>query len=476
MANSTLKKRVKEWKRLTLEGFKDEAVDYSIKNIIPIKTTEITKEAKRLKIHNTYDLLVIPAGLLSDLYILLINSVKPKNVMFISSKEFVKDGYLQRIQKHTYLNNKNTLVKTLDYNDLSLVSTYRELEKGLEGFKNKKIAIDMTWGKATLLAGAGVYSCLKNLDLLYINSEKWLKKNGLSERGSEKLIKIRNPLKVFGDLGNQYGSILLRNGLFKSSSEIYKTLTGQVEDPREYEIKFLITESYENWGNFQYKSAEKLLNKALLKIEQYGILMEFKDQLKKNREIVEELKVFENANSANHKLLSNNRKIIYLLADLLENAKRKIDTDANAEAYQTLYRIIELISQHRLAKYKISTIIQERNSSLEAISQEYRDATKEVFGIEEEIPYYIGTKSGHLILFLLRDEIYKGLEIKYLKSMFDLLKARDHSFLSHGFGIISSKASSKFYGTTLKLVNNLAELYGINLNRIISSIKSVDMD
>src|SRR4030042_527683 len=93
------------------------------------------------KMREEYDWLILPAGLESSYYILLINSIKPKNVYFLGTKEF-KDNFLNKIIEKTDLKASQYVVDILDYDEMDVADVYEKIRKRLDLFYNKKVILD----------------------------------------------------------------------------------------------------------------------------------------------------------------------------------------------------------------------------------------------------------------------------------------------------------------------------------------------
>jgi CRISPR-associated protein (TIGR02710 family) len=450
----------KKWQLLIKKGHVKEATDLYWKSVHAQNEKRFNKQVASLNL-DQYDWLIIPAGIVDRYYVLLINAIKPKKVFFISTHEF-RNYFLNFILARTDLKRQDYIIHPVDYDNLDLSTIYKIIKENKQLFFQKKVLVDLTRGKRVLTAGAALMSAVENYDLAYID-EDWI---DICKRGlpcSERLVPINNPFEVFGDLEDKFAKSLFNFHSYCVSSDVFQLLQDKVQDPRNYEIKQLIARAYDYWDAFNYISALKILEKALFKIEQYN-LEEYKNPLLKNIKSLKkliELKSKENIKNT----LKNEKAIVYLLIDIYLSAQRRFVNNRYEDAVTRLYRACELISQHRLSKIGISTINPDYKQ-INISNKTYRQFTKTLFGIGRDLPHEIGLKDGHLILFLLKDELWKNSQIHDLKEFFGLVRNRDDSIIAHGFEIISPKSFKKFDITCKKFIEKICQIANVSFESI----------
>jgi CRISPR-associated protein (TIGR02710 family) len=386
-----------------------------------------------------------------------------KKCFFLGTHEF-RNQFLAFIINKTHLKRKNYIVHAVDYDNLDIATVYGIIKENLNLFEHKKVLVDLSRGKRVLTAAAGVMASFNRYDLAYID-EDWEDafKRGLP--GSEKLLKVKNPFDVFGDLEDKYAVFLFNLHSYNAAASLYKSLCEKVYDPRKFEVKRMIAEAYDHWDAFNYIVALKILEKAFEKIDQYQ-LSEYRQQIAKNNKVLKLLTKFRQRGE-NRESLQNEKLILHILIDIFLNAERRFSTNRCEDGIARLYRICELVSQHRLSKYGVNTAKPDY-SHIKITNEEYRKTTKKIYGYERDLPPEI-LKDGHMILFLLKDEIWKNSSIADLKKLFDYIRVRDFSIIAHGFEILSPKAFKNFEGICKKFMNTISKTACIDLNEVIEN-------
>ena len=108
------------------------------------------------QIKEEYDWLILPVGLESSYYILLIKSINPKNVYILCTKEFKSLGLLDKVIEETNIKPSQLIVDTLEYKEMDVAGVYEKIRKHLDLFSNKKVILDLTRGKRVMSTGAGI--------------------------------------------------------------------------------------------------------------------------------------------------------------------------------------------------------------------------------------------------------------------------------------------------------------------------------
>jgi hypothetical protein len=124
-----------------------------------------------------------------------------------------------------------------------------------------------------------------------------------------------------------------------------------------------------------------------------------------------------------------------------------------------LYRAIEIISQHRLIRYGIETKKPDY-CKIPGIEEKYKELTMKLYDEEKSLPNEIGIKDGHILLFLLEDEIWKSQSIGDLKKFLEPIRLRDNSIIAHGIELIGHKAFENIEKTCKSFIRKLCDLYG----------------
>ena len=456
-----LKGKVEEGKRFYWENLHKKVEKKFVDNV---KKRINSKELQE------YDWLIIPAGLEESYYVLLIKALKPKRVYFLCTQEF-RNEFLDNVTQKTGLKREQYVVNVVQYKGMDVAEVYGKIKENISLFKGK-VAVDLTRGKRIISAGAAIMASFFGFDLIYVDEDWWDDiKRGIP--GTEELILVKNPFHIFGDLEKNYARLLFNQYNFDSSKIFFKELCSKVKDPREFEVAMLLSETYEHWDQFNYSAALIKLQEAIRKIEQFDIKIYSKEFLNKN---LSTLRILNKINRIQKldELLEDNELIINLLADLYKNAFRKREEHRIDDSIVRLYRLLELISQYRLAKYKITTS-NPSYKELPELEEAYQSITQELYNQKRNLPFEIGIKDGHIILFLLKDEIWSLKTIEDLKKFLGPIRLRDNSIIAHGIETISEKAFQKIEKTCKEFLNTVCKIHNKELNKLLEQHDFIKM-
>lgn len=156
-----------------------------------------------------------------------------------------------------------------------------------------------------------------------------------------------------------------------------------------------------------------------------------------------------NQNSSNDPT-EHNLKKYYMLASILNNARRREDENKFDDAVARLYRSLELIAQIRLSK---EYCIDSSNVDIDVLRQNNvdEDYLSEIH-ISDEIKF--GLTADYELLAQLNDDL-GDFYLKNKKQIRNILKFRNNSILAHGFDSCSKKEYDEFSGIVLKAANLL---------------------
>jgi CRISPR-associated protein (TIGR02710 family) len=376
--------------------------------------------------HTTpYDWLILPCGLESSYYILLIKALKPRNVYFLGTEEF-KMHFLDTIIQKTDLKPSQYLIDTLHYDELDITDVYEKVRSRLRLFVDKKVVMDLTRGKRIMSVGAGIVGAFFGFDLVYVD-EVWLDdvKRGLP--GSEKLVLLHNPFEVFGDLELREARDFLNHHNYGAALALYKRIRQKIVDPRTVEIEELLSEAYLHWNSFNFKAAASKIKLVIEKCDQYHI--------RQQRAFSLYARVLDLLSSTDSAVRNSDDFQLHVILDLYANALRKAEMGVFEDAISRMYRVLELLSQYRLKSYGIETHL----ADLHQYAGQYKALTKEIYGFEKEVPFEIGLKDGYLLLYILKDYLVENHTLKDLKDIFGVVRARDMSIIAHGLQLAGEK-------------------------------------
>jgi hypothetical protein len=233
-----------EWMKLILKGEFQKAESLYWETLFPILEKSFLE---RSSFPEKCDWLILPAGLESSYYILLIKALKPTQVYFLGTPEF-KRNFLNIIVEKTGLQPSHYIVDLVDYSHMDVAEVYDKIRSHLSLFIGKKVFMDLTRGKRILSVGAGIVGAFFGFDLVYID-EEWLDDLKRGNPGTEKLILVRNPFEVFGDLELKEARDFFGHYNYGAALALYHRIKQKIIDPRKVEIEEYLSEAYLHWNS-----------------------------------------------------------------------------------------------------------------------------------------------------------------------------------------------------------------------------------
>lgn len=456
-----------QWKELMFKGEFKQADQLYWRELFSLVHEKFVDDVKK-RIDNgeipKYDLLVLPIGMgCSYYYIMLIDSLKPEKVHFICTKEGEKYA-LDKIIEYTKLSPDKYIKDVVEYVGMDTVDVYEKIKKVIETFKGKNITVDLTYGKRVMVATAAIVCDFFGCDMTYID-EDWIEDIRSGIPGTERLVRVKNPLHLFGEIEQYHAVELFNKYEYATAFRLFEELMVKVPDPREFEVRSLIAQAYKFWDSLNFKTAFYILNGAYNKMLQYNLRWGETGQLLANLEV---LKILEIAQSGRKlvDLMTDDNFVMRILVDIFCNACRRAEQNRLEDALARLYRGIEVLSQHRLAKLHIDTASL-NHTGIEMISQKYAEITEELYGKRKQLLSTIPLMDGHIILFALNDDIWKGRDIKDLKELLECIKLRDYSIIAHGIQLVNRDTFERFKDMMKKMLLRLCEMYNEDFDKLI---------
>src|SRR3989338_8127533 len=468
-----IKSLVEQLHNLALHGSIEEARKFyweKIHDFVEKRFIEQVEERIRNNKIPKYDWLILPVGLEVHYYVLLIKALKPKKVYFIGTEEFHKTN-LDPIIKKSNLKREQYFVEVINYRGMDVAEVYGKIKEKSYLFEGK-VAVDLTGGKRVISAGSAIMACFFGFDLIYID-EDWHDDIKRGIPGTEELVLVKNPFHTFGDLEKSYAKILFNQYSFDHSKEFYKSLCSKVIDPREYEVATLLSQSYYHWDSFNYNAALIKIKETIRRIEQYHLHFLDIKQLEKNQKTLGILNKI-NAVQRIDELLKDNELVLNLIIDLHSNALRRRENHALDDAIVRLYRLIELVSQYGLAKHNITTSNPDY-TPFPGLKSKYSEITQSLYDQERNLPFEIGIKDGHIILFIIKDEIWKHKNIEDLKKFLGPIRLRDNSIIAHGLETINYNTFQKIQKICAEFIKKICLILNQNYEELIQEHKFIKL-
>lgn len=341
-----------------------------------------------------------------------------KEITFPIIKEYVKD-----LPEYEFM-----ILDEKEKDDVE--SVYKKTRERIEKYQNEdyEVVVDFTSGTKAMSSGAVLAGAEKNCNLRYITGER---ERGVVVKGTERAVEI-SPIYFF--INRQEGlikelfNLYQFDACFELIEEVKQTIAKRdiIERMEKYEK---LAKAYSMWDKFDHKSALEILN---------GIGREF--------DIGENKKFLNLLNKAKW-------KEEFLIPDLINNARRRIEEGKYDDAVARLYRCIEMIAQYRLkSKYELDPSSIEFGDLERYFIHETKLLEKYKKCADENGIIKLALKADYQLLKDLGDEIGGVIEDGRLK---DMLKKRNESILAHGITPISKNDAEELYEKVVEVAKNV---------------------
>ena len=356
-----------------------------------------------------------------------IDSQNPDKVVFFGSEEslitldFLKEQYLEKYGE-----------EFVDYEfiDIGRVDSF---EMYFDAFKNKidelkddKITIDYTSGTKTMTMSAAFASMLFRKTLIFVSGRR---ENGTVIKRTEKIIS-QNLYPVYDDLMISKIKELFNSNRFEAGKVLLNDIVGANEDK---EVFLKLFEAYGAFDNVDYEYA----------LENFDVKL-FKQnfpELSKQFEI--NVKALNILNTKNHGL-----KCYYILASMLNNARRRSEEHKFDDAIARLYRSLELIAQIKLKEYEITTSDVDISKLKGKVDKDYLNELESNRDFKSG-KIRIGLTQDFILLNKLKDDL-GSFYIENENIIQNSLKYRNNSILAHGLQSQNQDQYDEFRGIVLK--------------------------
>lgn len=360
-------------------------------------------------------------------------SRNPDKIVFFGSEE---SRYTADTLKELYL---KTFEEELDFYEFVQIDDIDSFKKYFSTIKSYVgdledeyyIVIDYTYGTKTMTMSAAMASMACRKELIFVSGER---ENGIVVKGSEE-VKNQNLFPI-------YDSLLLEkieDAFNANRFETAKSLLSELVDPKiNKEAYYKLITAYSYFDDVNYAEAKKSFDFKLFSRE----WPELSDDFLKN---LKSLKILNKE--------TQGQKIFYLLASLMNNARRRYEENKFDDAIARLYRSLELIGQIKLEEYGLDSSDIDLNKLKELdIDEKFIASLKSMRASDGKIK--IGLIKDFEIISYFDDDLadfYK----EYEKRIQNIVKFRNSSILAHGMEAKSAEEYDEFKDIVFKAANVL---------------------
>ena len=308
-------------------------------------------------------------------------------------------------------------------------STIKEYVNDLE--EEYYIVIDYTYGTKTMTMSAAMVSMACRKELIFVSGER---ENGIVVKGSEQ-VQNQNLFPI-------YDSLLLekiKDAFNANRFETAKSLLSELVDPKiNKEAYYKLISTYSYFDDVNYVEAYNSFDFKLFSKE----WPDLSDGFQKN---IKSLKILNKE--------TQSQKIYYVLASLINNARRRYEENKFDDAIARLYRSLELIGQIKLEEYGFdsSDIDLDRLKELD-IDEKFISSLKSLRASDGKIKIGL-IRDFELISYF--DDDLATFYAENNKRIHNIVKFRNSSILAHGMEAKTADEYEEFKDMVLKAANIL---------------------
>lgn len=255
----------KEWVELLQCKHDDAALKMYCERIIPCLIPKMRSKFQSLTGYDAhYDGLISLLGFTPETVVLIHQFIKPDMLVVLHTNE--TSHLLDTVVRYSGISMDcffhEPFVETPN------TDIYRALEAALKRFpKGAHIAIELTGGKKTMGGALAVAAGVLDIDLLYIDYEKYMPEFRKPEPDSTYILLVGNPVRTSIDL---FGTIEVNRaveffnvGKYDISKVLFEQSGQRMSNPRISEICSILSQFYSYWNAFAFADAFSLSSTLL---------------------------------------------------------------------------------------------------------------------------------------------------------------------------------------------------------------------
>lgn len=317
-------------------------------------------------------------------------------------------------------------------------------------FQEFEIVIDTSSGTRSMTLAASIASFLTHSQVSHVTGKK---KGGLIIPGTEQMKEM--------SLYAAYDRLRFHEAIEQFNLNHFGTalnLISGISSLPERDTYYSVFSAYYFWDKLNYSEAFKYL--------QYS--SDLTETIPFNRIFLQRLISLKEKEELNLSKKDQNRvkqeKYLYILIDLLNNAKRRIEGERFDDALARLYRVVELLSQVLLLSWNIDDIEGKIHfNDLRKILPDRKDISLYARRADKKGVIRIGLRSK----FMLLNDLGMEDAASYYNYLEPFLRIRNDSILAHGLSPVRGDRArlmwDEVYAITLKACSNLP----FNLNTLL---------
>lgn len=317
-------------------------------------------------------------------------------------------------------------------------------------FQEFDVVIDASSGTRPMIMAASIASFLTRSQVAHVTGEK---QSGLVIPGTERIkemalyaaydrLRFHQAVEQFNL--NHYGSAL-------------ELLSGISSIP-ERDMYYTAFSAYYYWDKLNYAEAFRYMQNSPDLVEIIPMNREFLQNLVRLEGLEDE--------SLSRKELCRFRqeKYLYILVDLLNNAKRRIEGERYDDAFARLYRVVELLSQVLLLSWNIDDIEGKIHfTDLRRYLRDKKDISLYARRADNKGIIRIGLRSK----FMLLDDLGMRGAGAYYQHLEPFLRIRNDSILAHGLTPVRGDLAREMWLEVFEITRRACTDMPFNLENLL---------
>ena len=300
-----------------------------------------------------------------EIYFLYSSDTKPILLDIGDRLRKMLDGsytsFVDRVETTALSNQENDALAIDKPSDpVSTFKRIKEIVDSIDAADNKRIALDLTGGKKTMLGGgytagaiwasrwsAASQKLMDFCDMYYIDSLEYDQSRGSPVPGTEFLSRLENPYAVYNVESNLQARKLFEKRNYEAAADLWENVESTLKEHKKrygLETEFNITvnqhgmaKCYYLWDSFDYNEANQ--NKGDPKNKNWGY---FKKHVHNSIDV---LSILSNVTSRSM-LFQNERVIIHYAVDRYQNGMRRKESGKLEDAIVRFAQVIEMICHY----------------------------------------------------------------------------------------------------------------------------------
>lgn len=295
-------------------------------------------------------------------------------------------------------------------------------------FQEFETVIDVSSGTRSMIMAASIASFLTRSQVAHVTGEKHA---GLVVPGTEK-IREMTLFPAYDRLRFHEAIAQFNNNHYGNALELLNGISALAER----DMYYTVFSAYYFWDKLNYSEAFRYLQHA----------NDLSDAIPFNRIFLQTMIELEGKEDAGLSKIEQSRvrqeKYLFILVDLLNNAKRRIDGERYDDAIARLYRVVELLSQVLLLNWSIDDIEGKIHfTDLRKILHNKKDISLYARRADRKGVIRIGLRSK----FMLLDDLGMDGAGSYYEHLEPFLRIRNDSILAHGLSPVRGDIARKMW-------------------------------